>query len=244
MKRFGLIGYPLEHSFSQKYFTKKFKLEGIENCYYELFPMSSLDGLNDVFMTHSDLVGLNITIPYKQNILRYLNSVANIPLGISACNCIKIVDGKLIGYNTDVVGFERSLVPLLKATHKKALILGNGGSSEAVAFVLKKLGIEYLIVSREIHNGSNITYQDLDHDRMNEHTLIINTTPVGMFPHIKYIPPVPMDFLTKDHLCYDLIYNPEMTLFLQQAESWGATVKNGEEMLRLQAEESWRIWNS
>jgi shikimate dehydrogenase len=244
VRRFGLIGYPLEHSFSQKYFTKKFKLEGIENCYYELFSMSTLDGLNDLFITHSDLAGLNITIPYKQSILRYLNSVANIPQGITACNCVKIVDGKLIGYNTDVTGFEKSLTPLLKPSIKKALVLGNGGSSAAVTYVLKKLGIDYLIVSREIHDGSNITYGDIDHEMMNDYKLIINTTPVGMFPHIQFTPPVPMDFLTRDHICYDLIYNPVMTLFLQQAESWGATVKNGEEMLRIQAEESWKIWNS
>jgi len=244
LRRFGLIGYPLEHSFSQKYFTKKFKNEGIENCYYELFPMSSLDGLNDLFITHTDLAGLNITIPYKQNILKYLNSAANIPAGITACNCIKISNGKLIGYNTDIVGFEQSLVPLLKPSYKKALVLGNGGSAAAVTFVLRKLGIEYLIVSREIHDGSNITYGDITPEMMQEHLIIINTTPVGMFPHVKYIPVVPMDFLTRNHLCYDLIYNPGMTLFLQQAESWGATIKNGDEMLRLQAEESWRIWNS
>lgn len=243
MRRFGLIGYPLEHSFSQKYFTKKFKLEGIENCYYELFPIASLDLLNDIFISRPDLVGLNVTIPFKKSILKYLNSVTNIPQGMDACNCIKIVEGKLIGYNTDMIGFEKSLIPLLKPKHQKALILGSGGSATAVKFVLKKLGIEYFVVGREKTPDVDLIYADLDHRIIAAHLLIINTTPVGMFPNIEYVPAVPMDFITDQHVCFDLIYNPEKTLFLKQAESWGATIKTGYEMLVIQAEESWRIWN-
>jgi shikimate dehydrogenase len=243
VRRFGLIGYPLEHSFSQKYFTKKFKQENIENCYYELFPIASLDLLNDIFISHPDLEGLNVTIPFKRPILKYLNSVANLPEGMHACNCIKLVDGRLIGYNTDVIAFEKSLTPLLKPQHKKALVLGNGGAAAAVSFVLNKLGIEFLIVGREMTPGIDRLFADVDEEVMMNHLLIINTTPVGMFPNIEHVPPIPMDFITRDHVCYDLIYNPERTLFLRQAESWGAAIKNGHEMLVIQAEESWKIWN-
>lgn len=243
MRRFGLIGYPLEHSFSQKYFTNKFALEKITDCVYDLFPIHEIHELHTIFETHPDLCGLNVTIPYKQLVLRHLNSTINIPQGVRACNCIKVVDGKLIGYNTDVVGFEKSLTPLLKPCHTKALILGHGGSSVAVAFVLEKLGIEFLIVSREIHDHANITYADLNGSIVGSHKLIINTTPLGMFPKTKESPEVPYKFLTAEHLCYDLIYNPSTTQFLKQAEEFGARIKNGEEMLRLQAEESWAIWN-
>lgn len=243
MRRFGLIGFPLEHSFSQKYFTQKFKQENIQNCYYELFPISAINELEDILLSRSDLEGLNVTIPYKKSVLKFLDDATNIPSEIGACNCIRIKKGKLIGYNTDIVGFEESIKPLLKPNHKKALVLGTGGSSSAVNYVLDKLGIEHVSVSREPKPNS-VTYGDLTSDLIHDHLLIINTTPVGMYPHVKYVPPVPMDFLTRNHLCYDLIYNPERTLFLQQAESWGASVKNGTEMLKLQAEESWRIWNS
>lgn len=244
MRKFGLIGYPLEHSFSQKYFTHKFAQEGIVDCTYDLFPIDSIADIVEVLKENPDLVGLNITIPFKQDIMRRLNSVARIPEGLYACNCIKIVDGKLLGYNTDVIGFEKSLTPLLKPQHKKALVLGNGGATAAIVYVLKKLGIEVQVVSREIHSGSTLTYKDLNDNIIKEDLLIINTTPLGMFPHTEEAPQIPYEFLTKDHLCYDLIYNPEKTVFLQNAEAKGASIKNGLEMLELQAEESWKIWNA
>lgn len=242
MKTYGLIGYPLTHSFSQKYFTEKFQREGITDCHYEVYPMQSVDEITGLIKKNPDLRGLNVTIPYKQLILRYLNST-RIPEGLRACNCIKIKEGKLIGHNTDVAGFERSFLPHLKSHHKTALILGNGGATEAVKFVLQKSDISYKIVSRKIHDGADLTYQDLNEQIINEHKIIINTTPLGTFPNIDDCPDIPYQFLTTGHFLYDLVYNPEKTLFLQRGEACGASIKNGYEMLTLQAEESWRIWN-
>lgn len=243
MRKFGLIGQTLEHSFSKKYFTEKFEKLGLKDCEYLEFPLDSMAGIVEVLKEHPDLIGLNITIPYKQQIMRRLNSVARIPQGLYACNCIKIIDGKLFGYNTDIVGFEKSLVPLLQPIHRKALVLGNGGAAAAVIYVLKKLGIEFQVVSRQLHEGSTLTYVDLDENTIRENLLIIHTTPLGMAPNENTSPPIPYEYLGKEHICYDLIYNPAETLFLQQAKRQGATVKNGEEMLILQAEESWEIWN-
>ena len=243
MRLFGLIGYPLSHSFSQKYFEEKFKREEITDCRYELFPLKSIDDLEEILKQNPDLEGLNVTIPYKQQVLQYLYSSSGIPKEIKACNCIKITAGKLFGHNTDVIGFEKSLQPLLKPWHKKALILGNGGATEAVIFVLKKLDISFDIVSRSLHANSTLCYKDLGEQVMKESLLIINTTPLGMYPQTDQYPDIPYEFITNKHLLYDLIYNPEKTLFLQKGEERGATFKNGEEMLVLQAEESWRIWN-
>jgi shikimate dehydrogenase len=243
MRLFGLIGYPLSHSFSKKYFEDKFKREGLADCRYELFPLRSIDGLKEILKGNPDLKGLNVTIPYKQQVLSFLDSFSNIPEEIKACNCIKINKGKLIGYNTDVIGFEKSLRPLLKPWHKKALILGNGGATGAVTFILKKLDISYVIVSRSLHANSTLCYKDLSDQLMQENLLIINTTPLGMYPQTEQYPDIPYEFITSNHLLYDLIYNPAKTLFLQKGEEKGATIKNGEEMLILQAEESWRIWN-
>lgn len=238
-----MIGYPLEHSFSQKYFTDKFEKEGIVDCQYDLFSLKSLQEIKQVLAQNTDLLGLNITIPYKQEIMGMLASRDRIPTGLNACNCVKIVEGKLFGYNTDIIGFEKSLTPLLKPQHQNALILGNGGATAAVAYVLKKLGIETQIVSRTMHVGSTLTYDDLNESIVNKNLLIINTTPLGMFPHMEEAPSIPYGFLSGSHLCYDLIYNPEKTVFLQRAEARGAVIKNGMEMLIIQAEESWRIWN-
>jgi shikimate dehydrogenase len=201
LRRFGLIGYPLDHSFSQKYFTQKFGEEGLD-CQYELFPIQSISDLSDLLSKHPDLEGLNVTIPYKQLVLRQLNSAIHIPEGVRACNCIQITEGKLIGYNTDIIGFEKSLVPLLQPIHKKALVLGNGGATAAVMYVLDKLGITSQIVSRKIHDGSTLTYADLDQELINDHLLIINTTPVGMHPHIEQSLPFPDHYITSQHLCY------------------------------------------
>jgi len=243
MKTYGLIGFPLSHSFSQKYFTAKFQKEGIVDCRYEAYPIRSVQEIKALIRSDPRLMGLNVTIPYKQSVLPFLDNTDRIPAGLSACNCISIKDGKMIGYNTDVTGFERSLLPSLQVYHTNALILGNGGAAEAIKFVLNKLKINYSLVSRKIHHDADFTYNDLGESEMKEHTLIINTTPLGTFPDINECPDIPYGFLTDQHFLYDLVYNPEKTLFLQKGEAAGAQIKNGYEMLVLQAEESWRIWN-
>lgn len=242
MRLFGLIGYPLSHSFSKEYFTKKFEREEITECRYDLFPIKTIDELPFLLRNNPELEGLNVTIPYKKQVLRFVDAF-DLPDGLDACNCINIINGNLVGYNTDVTGFERSLQPLLKSFHKKALVLGNGGATAAVIFVLKKLGISFEIVSRKLREGSTLTYGDIDKKIMEKNTLIINTTPLGMFPDINTCPDIPYQLITEKHLLYDVVYNPAKTLFLQHGVERGAIIKNGEEMLMLQAEESWRIWN-
>lgn len=244
MRLFGLIGYPLSHSFSEKYFTKKFEQEGLTDCRYKLFPIATVSELPEILYKHPELEGLNVTVPYKKQLIPFLYSSNNIPAGINACNCIHIKEGKLIGYNTDIIGFEKSLTPLLKPWHKKALVLGNGGAAAAVVFVLKKLAIDLVIVSRESHGNAALTYKDMNEQVMKECQLIINTTPLGMYPNENSCPDIPYRFITGRHLLYDLVYNPAKTLFLQKGEDLGAAIKNGEEMLILQAEESWKIWNA
>ena len=243
MRLFGLIGYPLSHSFSKKYFTEKFEKEGLTDCNYELFPIPSIDKLPEILKNYPELEGLNVTVPFKHLVLSYLHSVAGIPGELKACNCIKIEGGKLSGYNTDYIGFEKSFTPLLKSYHKKALLLGNGGATAAVKFILKKLKIDFDIVSRTIHDGATLTYKDIDDKIIKQNTIIINTTPLGMYPDADGCPDIPYQFISDKHLLYDLVYNPAKTLFLQRGEERGATIKNGGEMLVLQAEESWHIWN-
>jgi shikimate dehydrogenase len=244
MRRFGLIGYPLTHSFSKKYFTEKFEKEGLDDCRYELYPIGSINELPVLLEQHPDLEGLNITIPYKKQVLSFLDHSAFIPEGLEACNCILINEGRLIGYNTDVVGFRESLRPLLQPAQQSALVLGNGGATAAVIFALQQLGISYHIVSRELHKGSDFTYRDLDEGIIQSHPVIINTTPVGLYPNVDQCPDIPYDSIDERHLLYDLVYNPAQTLFLRKGAEQGAAIKNGEEMLLLQAEESWKIWNS
>jgi shikimate dehydrogenase len=243
MKLYGLIGYPLGHSFSQKYFTQKFLQLGIAGCRYEAFPLESITDFPALLNAHADLCGLNITIPHKQNIIPFLTDVSQLPQGINACNCIKIENGKFTGYNTDVTGFEQSLLPLLKPHHTKALILGNGGAAAAIKFVLDKLHIAYKVVSRQPNNNADLTYNNLNEAIIKQHLLIINTTPVGTYPKANECPAIPYNFLTAQHYLFDLVYNPEKTLFLQKGEAQGAAVKNGYDMLVIQAEESWKIWN-
>lgn len=243
MRLFGLIGYPLSHSFSKRYFTEKFKQEKRQDCRYELFPLQSITELTSLLDDNPFLEGLNVTIPYKKQVLGFLHEKKGIPAGLEACNCIRIREGQLSGYNTDVIGFRKSLQPLLQPQHKKALILGNGGAAAAVAHVLRQQGIICQVVSRELQRGSSLTYQGLDKGIMEEYNLIINTTPLGMYPNEDNCPAIPYEFLSKGHLLYDLVYNPVKTLFLKRGEEQGAAIKNGEEMLVLQAEESWRIWN-
>jgi len=233
-KLYGLIGYPLTHSFSKKYFEEKFKQLGLINCRFENFSIQSIDELNSILKEHhATFKGLAVTIPYKQQVLKFLDSSDDILLEMNACNSIKIDNGKLIGYNTDWIGFEKSFIPHLKSKHKKALILGNGGAAIAVCFVLKKLGITYEIVSRRIHDGSTFTYTDLTENIIKEHAVIINTTPLGTFPDDVTFPPIPYEGITKEHYLFDLVYNPEKTLFLQKGEEQGATIKNGADMLAI-----------
>ena len=244
MRLFGLIGHPLTHSFSEKYFTEKFEREGLADCKYLLFPMRSIQELTGILQRNPGLEGLNVTIPFKQQVISYLDTRAGIPEALNACNCIQIRKGLRNGFNTDHTAFKKSLAPLLRPVHNRALILGNGGAAAAVRFALSDLGIEYDIVSRSLHNGSAFTYDQLNENVMKDHLLIVNTTPLGMFPKTDICPDIPYRLLTKEHLLYDLVYNPAKTLFLQKGEERGAAIKNGEEMLMLQAEESWRIWNS
>jgi shikimate dehydrogenase len=243
MKLYGLIGYPLGHSFSKKYFTEKFSKEGITDCEYDNFSIPDIEELKQVLSEHPQLCGFNITIPHKQAVLSFLDDSTHLPEGLSACNCVKIEAGKLIGYNTDVAGFEQSLSPLLNSNHKKALILGNGGAAEAVKFVLNKLQIGFKVVSRRLHDDTNLLYRDLDDNKIKDHLLIVNTTPIGTFPKAEECPDIPYQSITTNHYLFDLVYNPAKTLFLQKGEERGAIIKNGSDMLQIQAEESWKIWN-
>ncbi len=259
MKKFGLIGFPLSHSFSKEYFTKKFTEEGLADHVYELFPLPNISGLEDLIRSQPDLCGLNVTIPHKIGVMYYLTKVDEAAREIDAVNCIKIVNNRpveaffsgelssmnvsLYGYNTDAYGFEKSLVPLLQKHHKKALVLGNGGATRAVVYVLKKLGIDFSIVSRKPIR-QQLTYEQVTPKLLHDHTLIVNTTPLGMVPDIDRCPDLPYEALGASHLLYDLIYNPEETLFLKKGREQGAATKNGLEMLYLQAEKSWEIWQS
>jgi shikimate dehydrogenase len=241
MRKFGLIGYPLSHSFSQKYFSEKFKKENILDSEYENFSIPSINLLDQVIGNNPGLLGLNVTIPYKRSVINYLDEKTDLP--IDACNCIRIHHGKLIGYNTDIIGFEKTLTPGLKPYHKNALILGNGGATAAVKYVLQKLNIRFSVVSRNANDNSFFSYEDLSEEIIEQNLLIINTSPVGMFPHVDEYPNIPYQFLNDSHYLFDLIYNPAETTFLKKGKERGAAIKNGHEMLIIQAEESWRIWN-
>lgn len=243
MKQFGLIGYPLSHSFSKNYFSKKFQNEHILDCEYEVYPLEKIEDFLDLCKQQNKLVGLNVTIPYKEKVIAYLDDLSEEAKQINAVNTIKFIDGKKIGYNTDCYGFEISLQPLLQSHHKNALILGTGGASKAVEFVLKKLGIAFQYVSRNASEKS-IAYVALNEEIMQTATLIINCTPIGMYPAVEAAPEIPYQFITEKHLLYDLVYNPEETLFLKNGKANDAQIKNGLEMLHLQAEKSWEIWNS
>lgn len=244
MRGFGLIGYPLSHSFSEKYFTQKFEREGRSGCRYRLYPIPSISELPGLLEADPSLEGLNVTIPYKKAVIPLLDDTSQLPAGLPACNCIRIRKGKLQGFNTDWTGFQKSLQPLLQPQHTKALVLGNGGATAAVVYALDQLEISHSIVSRRLQPGSVYTYPLLDKKIMEEHTLVINTTPLGMSPYTDAYPNIPYDCLGPQHLLYDLVYNPAKTVFLQKGEERGALIKNGEEMLQIQAEESWAIWNS
>lgn len=244
MREYGLIGYPLSHSFSQKYFTEKFLREGIHDAVFHAFPIPSITDLNDVLRNHPLLVGFCITIPYKKAILPFLHKTSAAVTQMGACNCVKIEGDRLIGYNTDVVGFEKSFIQKLQPHHTKALVLGTGGAAAAVEYTLKKLGIGYTLVSRTANVPENIVgYADLNATVMQEHTVVINCTPLGTFPKTDEAPSIPYTLLTPQHYLFDLVYNPPITKFLRLGQEQGAATHNGHEMLEIQAEENWKVWN-
>lgn len=246
MKTFGLIGYPLTQSFSQKYFTAKFEGEHID-AKYHLFSIPSIDEFPALLNQYKGIVGMNVTIPYKEQVMQFLTHLNPIAAEIGAVNVIKFNwDGPtpvLTGYNTDTIGFSRSLQPFLKPHHTKALILGTGGAAKSVAYSLSKLGIESKYVSRSPSGDDVLAYSQLDAAIMAEYTVIVNSSPLGMYPNVDNCPDIPYQLLTSDHLLYDLVYNPEVTLFLQKGADKGAAIKNGLEMLHIQADEAWKIWN-
>ena len=237
-KTYGLIGKEISHSFSPKYFKEKFKKENIRNCDYKLFSLNDIKEFKELLSNHS-IQGLNVTIPYKQDIIPFLDKVDTLAKHIQAVNTIQFKNNKLIGYNTDVIGFEKSFKPLLKKYHKKALVFGTGGASKAVVFVLEKLNIPYEFVSR---TKTELKYFDIDKNLLEEFQILINTTPLGMFPKTKTCVDIDYNSITDRHLAYDLVYNPLQTLFLVKSEKQGAFIKNGLEMLEIQAEEAWKIW--
>ncbi len=247
MIRYGLIGYPLSHSFSKQYFATKFARENITDVTYELFPLEAIERLPALLRQHPHLVGLNVTIPHKQRVIPLLDRLDPVAERIGAVNTIKINpdSGQRVGYNSDYYGFKQSLTPWLsQRAMKSALVLGTGGASKAVVCALQDLGIDYQYVSRN-QSPQAISYQALRDDySLTDFSLIINTTPLGMSPHVDAAPDLDYDQLKAAQLCYDLVYNPEETLFMKRAAAQGASVKNGLEMLHLQAEKSWEIWNT
>ncbi len=245
MRTFGLIGRSLSHSFSQTYFTQKFYRLGLEDCRYELFELASPHELPDLLAKHPDLAGLNVTIPYKEQIWPYLTDVASSAALVGAVNVIELrADGSLIGHNTDYVGFRESLRPFYpeRGPEARALVLGTGGAAKAVGVALRELGIPYWLVSRDAL-GPHLTYAELTPDVLAAHPLLINTTPLGTYPDVATCPPLPYAALTPQHYLYDLVYNPRETLFLQKGREAGAHTKNGFDMLERQAEAAWAIWN-
>jgi shikimate dehydrogenase len=245
-KKFGLVGKQISYSFSRKYFSEKFKAMGLVQYEYVNYDLSSIEEFPvKVLADIEGIGGLNVTIPYKESIMAYLDEIDEQAAQIGAVNTIKILEGnKLKGYNTDAYGFEKSLRSGWKKHQNKALILGTGGASKAVAFVLDAMKIEYLFVSRKPSGSGIISYADLNKNIIREHQLIINCSPVGTFPHLDERPDIPYDFITDRHFLYDLIYNPEKTSFLKMGESKGAAIINGRSMLEFQAERAWMIWNS
>lgn len=244
MRRFGLIGRTLGHSFSARYFADKFQREGLADTHrYDLFELPEIECVEELITTEG-LVGFNVTIPYKQQIIPYLDSLSTEARNIGAVNCVKIEpDGRLTGYNTDIDGIRLSLDKLLGGVEiDAALVLGTGGASQAVQYVLAERNIPYSIVSRDSCKG-NLTYDDIKVEITSSHHLIINSSPVGMHPHVDQCPDIPYELLTTDHYLFDLVYNPERTLFAERAATMGAHTLCGLDMLYAQAESAWRIWN-
>jgi shikimate dehydrogenase len=246
MRKFGLIGYPLGHSFSKKYFTDKFDRENISDCIYENYPVSDLSNFPELINSESELCGLNVTIPYKSDIFMYLDVISPEADEIGAVNVIKIRRGegkpRLYGYNSDITGIADSLVPYISSSARHALVLGTGGSSLAVCYVLQKLGLEVVKISRNKKAGA-ITYSEITDLLLKETDIIVNTTPLGMFPDISSAPPINYALLSPHHILFDLVYNPELTTFLKMGREQGSVTISGLKMLYSQAERSWLIWN-
>ena len=245
MDKYGLIGFPLEHSFSKDYFNNKFAAEGIDAEYVN-FPIASISELKNVIQNNPDLKGLNVTIPYKEQVIPYLDKLNEDARLIGAVNVIRIKrkkkKTKLKGYNSDIIGFKQSIEPLLKSYHERALVLGTGGAAKAVYYGLQQLGLKATYVSRQKKSDEILTYSELTQEVMQTHNLIVNCTPVGMWPKSDDCPAIPYQWLTSKHFLYDLLYNPDETLFMEKGKEQGAFVKNGLEMLLLQAFAGWMIW--
>lgn len=241
--RFGLIGRNIDYSFSRTYFSQKFETENDYGCIYENFDLKDITAFPEILAKYPDIKGLNVTTPYKESIIPYLDELSKNAQEIGAVNVIRFKkNGQLKGYNSDWYGFNTAVKPLLQSHHKKALLVGTGGAAKAIAYGLKQLGITATFVSRS--NQINcLHYEELEPSIFESHTLIINCTPLGTFPNIEAFPPLPYHLFTPQHLAFDLIYNPEKSAFLQQAESQGAVIKNGYAMLVFQAEKAWEIWN-
>ena len=245
MKKLGLIGKDIDYSFSKQYFTNKFAMAGITNWSYELYSLDQISQLPKLLESEPYLVGLNVTIPYKKEVLKYVHSIEDTALRIGAVNTLSIgPDKKLTGANTDVIGFKRSLLGFIPDAQRniRALVLGTGGASQAITFVLKELDIPFTMVSRSKAKG--IVYDELDQDVMSAHRLIINTTPLGTFPMVEECVDLPFEYIDASYFLYDLIYNPAKSLFLRRGEERGANIKNGLEMLEIQAEAAWDIWGN
>lgn len=245
MRKFGLIGKNISYSFSKNYFTTKFQDENILHASYENFDIQHIGEFQNILESNPNLKGLNVTIPYKESVMPYLDKLNKKAKKIGAINTIKITKkGKLKGYNTDFYGFKKSIKPHLKLKHKHALILGTGGASKAIAFALKQLKIDYQFVSRNTTKKGYITYKSLTPSIINKHLIIINCTPLGTFPNVNEAPNIPYQAITENHILFDLIYNPEETLFLKNGVTKNATTINGYQMLAFQADKAWEIWNS
>jgi shikimate dehydrogenase len=242
MRKFGLIGHPLTHSFSGKYFAEKFQRESINDTHYALYDMKHLDDISSL-KQEPELRGFNVTIPYKESILPYLDSVDFIAQEIGAVNCVDIRDGRWMGYNTDAFGFEMSIKPFLENKYERALILGTGGASKAIAYVLKKWGIPYHFATREPRADNHLAYEALNATTIPFFPLIIQCTPIGTYPTLEECPPLAYEALGSSHFLYDVVYNPAESLFLKRGKAQGAQTMNGLRMLEMQAEKSWEIWN-
>lgn len=241
-KKFGLVGKNIGYSFSKNYFTERFRNDNALDNSYDNFDIQDISEFPQIIKENTDLAGLNVTIPYKEIVIPYLDSLSKKAMQIGAINVIRFKKEKLKGYNSDYYGFKKSLQPLLKPHHKKALILGTGGASKAIAFALEELDIFYTFVSREAKENT-IDYNLINATTFDNYQIIINCTPLGTSPNTDAFPPIPYDFFTEKHIAFDLIYNPQETQFLGKAKAKGAIIKNGMEMLILQAEKAWKIWN-
>lgn len=245
MKLYGLVGYPLSHSFSKRFFTEKFKREKID-AEYKNFELEEINVLRDIISENTDICGINVTIPYKEKVIPLLDKLDSEAAVVGAVNTVQIIREKdslfLKGFNSDITGFENSISPLIADHHRKALILGTGGASKAIKHVLRKMSIDFISASIEDLNENEIRYEEIDKSIMDEYHIIINATPLGTSPNIESSPDIPYHWITKSHLLFDLVYNPEVTRFLQQGATMGAVIKNGYEMLTLQALKSYEIW--